>query len=703
MVSGERRASSLRAARSFAPLFVRAIRACRLYPAGNHVRQSHLEGARTALGELLADMGSLTFGIREGALLFGDEVVFVDDDQRTGLTHLLASHAIFELTFQPGLTEAEVERLVLVLAEDRDHRRRRGEDMVTLLWRHHFTHARYRHVDVLVMATPADAPHGQLRVEDEETVRLRGELAEVVRALAVDEATGDDLITLSDRSLDTPEASQRAIDGHRRRVDWAIAAFAHRTPQRTMEALSLELAASRGHEALVVRLAGAVLDSLMRHPRPTDEGSGLALVWRTLADLLSLGALDGVRYLVERAVAMASRPLRREDAELAEALLARLIASDVMDRAVELLDHGTDPRDASRAAALLRAMGARALDGLMARLDRLERPHARDVACTIAVEASAQRTEALAAAVTGLRAEAAAQLLRAAQVLPPAALARLGLAGLTHGQGMVRAIAARIIAGFEGPTPEALLVRALGDTDAHVRTVAARVVTVQRIEAAARTIAGMLQRPGALERDPVELRALFHAHATLSGSAAVDELGRLLAQAAALTGGHKGATIEAAATALAATGSSVALEVLTRGAHSLNPRLRGPCKTALANAVRTSSPPEEPRVARVRWPEALERDALAGSRTGGPPLRPSAPPPRPSAAPPRPSAAPAGPLRPSVGPPPPSASPARPLRPSAAPHRPEIAPHGTASTTGASRHTIDDSLREFLSDDEDAS
>ncbi len=626
------RQTQAKLARTFAPLFLRAIRACRLYPAGSAIRHSNLDACRVALHELLAAAGTVTFGVREGELIFGDEIVLADDDVRTGPTHFLASHAVFELSFQQGLEDAELERLVLILAEDAAHRRRRGEDLVTLLWRHHFTHVRYRHVDVLAQAVAADAPHEQIRFEDEETTRLRGELAALVDRLGVDQSSGQDLIAMSDRALDTPQACQQAIAGNQQRIDWAIMAFAHRTSPRVMEALALELHASGAHDALVVRLAGAVLDSLARHPDPTSPEAGAAMLWPMVDDLLARGALGGVQVMVERARALDERPTRPQDRALAGLLRAHLTADGVLDRVVELLDRGTDPRDATRAASLLRAMGGHATEGLLARLDGVERPPAREVACALVMEVlSPDRVERVAEVVESARAESAAQLLRASAILFPRDQARLALAGAAHGQPAVRAIAVRMLGAFEGATPDACVVRALGDGDSHVRAVAARTVMQHRIESGARTIAAMLQRPGALEREPAELRALFHAHATLSGTAAVEDLGRLLGAAAALTGGHKGATIEAAAMALAATGSAVALEVLDRGARSLNPRLRGPCKAALASGARPSAAPSavddvlgafakelDARAARLPWPEDLGMELVqrrAGMRS----------------------------------------------------------------------------------------
>lgn len=579
------------------------------------------------LAELLEAGGAMTFGVREGALTLRGDEILTDDDVRSGPTHLLATHAIFELSFQPGITAEELERLVLVLAEDRDHRRRRGEDLVTLLWRHHFTHVRYRHLDVLAMAVAADAADGAPRSEDEETRRLREDLAQVVQRLAFDEASGQDLVAMTDRALDTPAACQQAIGGNQQRIAWAAAAFAHRTPPRVLEALALEVHAGSAHEALVVRLAAALIDNLLRHPDPLAEGSGIEVLWTMLDDLLAREALGGVRFLVERGRAIEAQSRGAADRAVSEALLTRLAAPVVVARVIELLDRGPEMREPL---AVLRALGDRALPPVLERLETVERAPAREAICALVAEVLAgapDQVEVVAQAIESGRPEPASQLLRAAPVLPALLLARLAAAGVVHGQPAVRAIGVRMIAGFAGTTPDALVVRALGDTDSNVRAVAARAVAQHRIEAGARTIAAMLQRPGALERDPAELRALFHAHASLSGAAAVEDLGRLLGAAAALTSGHKGTTIEAAAMALAATGSEVATEVLGRGAKSLNPRLRGPCKAALASGPRPSLAPEEAfvremegRPARVTWPEALGLEASALRRGARPSL-----------------------------------------------------------------------------------
>jgi hypothetical protein len=586
-------AALARQVRSFAPLLVRAIRACRLYPPGSALRQSNLDACYTALTELLAGTHAVTYGVREGALTHRDEVVYADDDVRTGPSHLLASHAIFELSFQAGVPLGQLDRLVRVLAEDQDHRRRRGEDMVTLLWRHHFTHIRHRYVDVLATAVAAEASAGAVRLEDDETVRLRRELRGIVERLSIDQATGHDFISLADRSLLTPEACQAAIGANEQRLAWATAAFRHRTSPRAHEALTLELSVCGRHEELAVRLAGALLDSLARHPDPCAPEAGGDVLRRVYAELLDTAALAGVKHLVDRARALEDEPRRPEDRALGAQLLDAFVAPAVVDRLVTLVDTGSDPREATRASAVLGSMGERALAPLVPHLDRVERASTRELVSSLVVELALGQVEPLIAALESSRTEAAAQLLRAAQVLPPAELAQLTPAALVHKHPSVRAVAVRIIAGYAGPTPDALVIRALGDPDVHVRTIAARAVAQFHVEGGARAISSVVQRQTTLERDPVELRALFHAHAVLSGADAVEDLGRLLSAAASITGGHRGETIDAAATALAATGSDVAREVLSRGARSLNPRLRGPCKAALAHVERSSAAPED--------------------------------------------------------------------------------------------------------------
>ena len=613
-----------RAVKAFVPNLVRAIRACRLYPAGSSTRRTHLETCEKPLLELLDTTSQITLGIREGSFLFGDDVVFTDDDVRTGPTHLLAAHAIFEITFQAGLGHDELEKLIFVLAEEKGYGRRRNESYVTLLWRHHFRHVRYRHIDMVGLAVSTDQAEQHAHLDDQEVQEIRGELGEVVRSLSIDEANGQDIIALSDRALDTPVACHQAMGSNLKRIEWAIGAFAGRTPARDLDALKLELRQSSSREPVVVRLADAVLTRLAVAPDPSLPGLGIEMVVAMYIDLLRGESYAGAKHLVDRARELRDAPTRPEDFTLGTLLIASFAADAVIGELFEAIEKAVDMRDASRVAAVIRAVGEVAVDPVLSRLDAVEKAQTRELMCAVAIEITGGRRADLARIAERARPEVALQLIRAAQGLPSHELAGLLASLIGHAHPSVRALAIRTVGGFSGPVADQLVAKSMSDVDPQVRTAAVRAIATKPSDAGHRAVAAQLVREDVLERDSAELRALFHAHATIGGEGATEDLTKLLASAAAITSGHKSATIEAVANALAASGTDAARAVLAKGAKSLNPRLRGPAKAALAGMEKAGGVDEmlaafaaTPTldVARPIWPASLGLETVAARRS----------------------------------------------------------------------------------------
>ncbi|MCK6548751.1 hypothetical protein L6R52_23100, partial [Myxococcota bacterium] len=177
---------------------------------------------------------------------------------------------------------------------------------------------------------------------------------------------------------------------------------------------------------------------------------------------------------------------------------------------------------------------------------------------------------------------------------------------------LVRVEALRGLMAYGPGKPDELLGRALRDPDAAVRTVAIRAIAIRNTSAGATLLGQLATRDDVLNRDPAELRSILVAWASLVGSPAIPTLDRHLARVSALTGGHRASTIEAVAFALSVIDTAAARELLSRGARSLNPRLRAACKAALEQGGRSelarlgSSPlesqPHGEGGARRTWP-----------------------------------------------------------------------------------------------------
>lgn len=569
--------------RAWMPRFIRAIRACRLYPATSGMRHQHIEDAFAGLAELLARQKTITIGIRDGAFFTGEEEVFLDDDIRTGPTYFLAGHAIFELTFEDGLEARELETLIAILAEDPAHQRRLGEDLITLLWRFHMKRVRYRFVDVLAVAVRADGRTMRRAAiaDDEETRRLRDELDRMVRVLAVDAATGEDITELVDRELDTAEACRIAASGDSRRFESAIAMAEARVSRRYLDAIRLDMQVTRSHDFLSERLADLLIEALSAEPDVAASRSspGLAVLLRLFEGMLRDRLFEVAFGLIERVRDLARRPRDPVDVEVARMILSGIAGESTARAAILALDQVDDAQSTNQIMGLLSTLGDESIPFVLRSIDLIERDAPRKALASLAVSLTTRRRQDLYEAMRNARPEVAVDLLIACYPMAANERAELIAIGAGHPEPAVRAQAFRALLRYGPGKPDDLFFRALRDPDATVRGIAIRAVAGRRNPMAAKHLSQLIAREDFLERDLQEVRVLLAAFGYLGGGGAVLELEQLLAKTSSITGSHRGVP-EAVALALSVIDSPAAKELLAKGARSLNPRLRSACKAA---------------------------------------------------------------------------------------------------------------------------
>jgi hypothetical protein len=614
--------------RAWIPALVRAIRACRLYPAKSGMREQHVAAASAGLARVLAAHPVITLGIRDGAFFSGEEEVFVDDDLRTGPTHFLTGHAIFELTFAQGMGAAELETFASILAEDPGHRRRLGEDLSTLLWRFDLEHVRTRTVDVLAAAVRSDgaAPTERRRriADDHETERLLAEEAEIVRSLSTftTEEGDRDIAAEIDHSVASPDAWHGAIDADHERFRAAVAIAERRLSKRYLDAIRLDLASTRAHDHLVARLSELLIEALSAEPDPSSPGPALTLLVRLFEGMLRDGQFARALHLLERLRTMASGLSAGATHRLVGLVVQSITSETTAHLALSALDHAAEHGQTASVLALLRGLGDAIVPYVLSGLDRLEQDEARRVAAGLAIELTPRRRSELHRTLRAARPEVALALLEASLAATPAERAELIAIGLGSTSAIVRVEALRGLMAYGPGKPDELLGRALRDPDGAVRTVAIRAIAIRNTSAGATQLAQLAVREDILGRDPAELRSILVAWASIAGSATVPTLDKLLTRVSALTGGHRASAIESVAFALSVVDTAAARELLARGARSLNPRLRAACKAALEQGGRSelarlgSSPlesqPHGEGGARRTWPGGQYRpDQLA--------------------------------------------------------------------------------------------
>jgi hypothetical protein len=639
--------------RAWVPLFVRAVRACRLYPETNAMRHSHVDAAVRGLEDVMKGEHSFTLGFREGAVYYGDEQIFTEEDDHFGPSYILSGSSIFELTFQKGVEGKELLTLVNILSEQRGYARRVGEDLVTLLWRHHLPHLRYRYVDVLAASVHSGGleQEGRVRVEDPDTERLRSDLEAISRVIRLDPSSGEDLVATFDDALKTPEGAREALEKSQKRFEQAVLVAERRISKPTKDALGGELKSSTTRENMAKRLSDLLISALLAELDPTKESPGLNLLLRLFDGMVQDRDFGTACQLIDRVHAIGQKNGATEiEKRFSSELSTWFAAEKNIGQALRALDDTDDRRVVDKVMALLRSLGDDALGSLIAKLPTIERPTAREEVVRLVVESTVKRRQELHPLMHIERAEVPLQLLRATHDLDPKERAALIGLGLSHPSSSVRAEAIRGLMSFGRGRPDDIIARAIVDRDPKVRHYAIRAVAARKSEPGAKAILNMVRRDDCLDRDPAELRLLLVAFAFVRQAAALPELDKLLAKSASLTKAYKTATIEAVAFAISVVETREAKEILYKAATSLNPRLRTIGKAALETGgkselgrLRSGGDPSDPAslaaesdaaiLAKPSWPVEAEGDVgLAFLRPGSsmgppPPRRSSAPPP----------------------------------------------------------------------------
>ena len=132
----------VKAASSWLGMFVRTLKTCRLYDAGNPTVVRFREELAAALPELLNEAGAITYRFTADTVTCHEQVVYTARTRDDNLAFAFYRDGVRGLRISPGVASYEVDALVdavlAVTGQNLD-----GDDLVTLLWE-----ANLRHVDI---------------------------------------------------------------------------------------------------------------------------------------------------------------------------------------------------------------------------------------------------------------------------------------------------------------------------------------------------------------------------------------------------------------------------------------------------------------------------------------------------------------------------------------------------------------------------
>ena len=530
----------------------RALRIARMYPAGHSSREGVVQRCHAELTRILEDRATLVLDVRYDRILWEERPVLFDPDRAEGLPIRLFRAGIARTRMSRGLDGPEMRHLVQALAAEDG-----STDLVGRLWAAPLPHFDYDRIDLLDPDLERAGPEFDALVDDE-LLRLR----EGVRALTEVLGSGSERAAVDDEAFASPiEVWADLEDG---------LPGGRPVPPEAAERFQAVLAAAQGPEDHDRRLGAVLVDRLRATPRsasawaaaveiasrpPTDPD--LERAFRILHGLIEGLDEPGRQILAERA--------HRGGLEAATAIFASSRSAPARQAAARVVaEVSTSPSQRPRVEAALRTLGETPpeLVQLFAEPsgETGEDPHA-------------------------LPADVLAELAGSPERHPPERAGALVRAAAGHRDPTVRAAAMAGLLRYDGPEADAMVTAGLDDEALEVRLAALRAAAQPRAPEVDQRFAALLEDQDG--RAPEEWDALFETARAVRGA----RVRHLFAER--LGEGSVGQRC-AAARALGRLGDAASLDILRKGARTLNRQVRKACQGASESRSRPPAVPLPP-------------------------------------------------------------------------------------------------------------
>lgn len=545
----------------------KALRAFQLYDENNPVRQRFVESLRQALVQLWNETDRLTLAVEEDRIVLGDQEVYRAESRGDSLAFLFYKDGIREITFLPGLEQAELSRFLGVLQRARKLTPE-GDDLLTVLWEEDLQHFQYQYVDFLAEGVELPMPGDGASPSD----------LQAARNAALEEAEP------AEEEAPPPKPGEAAEQAPQPKTvskdDFNPTLYS--LDPRELQVLNAELEKEL-HRDLRNDVLSALFDRLEESHQPERQSEILGILATLLPNFLSRGALTAATRILEELRKLEAVPGAFDERRLAEsrALLDEVSAPDAIGELIQALYDGSIRATPQQLAAFLRFLRAGALFPLLRASETVEHKELQAVLRS-SVKGIAERNRGAVVRLLEERdpvvASAAARLAGDMQI----AEAGPALAGLlAHPDAKVRLAAVEAAVSLKASTAAGALQATLEDPERDVRIAAARALAALRYAPAARRLEEILGGKEIRAADITEKVAFFEAYGTVAQERAVDMLDKLL-NAKGFLGKREPSELRAAAAlGLGKAGGPAATAALRKAASEEDPVVRSAVNRAL--------------------------------------------------------------------------------------------------------------------------
>ncbi|MEX0856481.1 MAG: hypothetical protein WD056_02820 [Gemmatimonadota bacterium] len=492
----------------------KALRAAQLYHVGNPMYERFLAGVADAFQRVWETRDRIQILIQEDRLLWMGEEVYRNQSRADSLSFLLYRDGIRDLTFLKGVEAEELPRLIAAIAGAKGQKGE-SQDLVTVLWDLDLSFVTHSAVDVGLDGIALPLP-GSTDPREDAGVALAAEGLRLELDAQTDTGEEDAKDSAAADGKGAPAGVVSAED-----FNPTLYAFDEAERRRLQEAVRVEMARDLRTDILY-----GLLDALEFSTSSERQIEVLQILRILLPSFLSQGALVPAAKLVTELRKIRARDgvLEPDGLLVAEQLLEELSSPESVFELIRALGDGSVGADSAELGTLLEALGAGALEPLLAGAESLLDPNGR----TVLREAMRGIAEANRDSVVRLLDSSNPEVVRGAVHLvgrmrieeAAGKLAEL----MDRGTPDVQRAVVDVAADLRSPLLAGSLLRLVRSQHRDLRVAAVRVLGGTGYPPAAKELRRYLEDKEFRNADVTEKVAFYEAYGLLAGEGAVDFL-----------------------------------------------------------------------------------------------------------------------------------------------------------------------------------
>ncbi len=564
-LEGEELDEAVLQARDVMNIFVKTIKAFRLYPPGNPSLDEFRSQFFHKLQLFLRKYHSFAFQIGEYDISFGGKVLYDNRDLKASLAFRLYKDGLRELHFVEGVEEGEIGGLIDIITRI-ENMNQLEDDLLTLIWEADFVHIGYLATDEFLDEMPALIP------ENVDEFRKNLILKPVAHNVDYDLEDGGeeeevDLYEILSRKENEPPT----VNANR--------SLYFLTPDES-ERLRREVEAETAPGA-VFSIIDILFEILALEKEPEPYQDTVNVLNKLLDALLTLGEFQKAADLLTRLnIILNTYQLADWQAFIIRQFIEGAGEPQRIARIGRILEKGKEA-PLEEVSSYLLHLRPNSIQPLMDVLGEINHSKARRVLCDVICELGKNSVEVITPFVNDSR----WYLVRNVIYI----LARIGkeqalpyiLKGFNHREPRVRREAIQALGLIGSSKAAGTLLRALHDEDSQIRSLAALNLAKVGKKDSLPHLLGVVQSKEFYKRDKVEIKAFFDAIGMIGFDEATQPLQKLLEQRSWFGSGKKAEIRQGAANALAIIGTPEAKSILQSGTNSREQSVRQACQQAM--------------------------------------------------------------------------------------------------------------------------